>query len=160
MICALFAGCGSNDSPAAAVEGDVLKIGIFEPATGENGAGGMQEVLGARYANKVVPSVTVNGKEYKIELVEVDNQSDKTAAVTAAQNLVSSGVIAVIGSYGSGVSIAAADTFAEAQIPAIGVSCTNASVTDGHDWYFRICFLDPFQGSVMAQFAWDMVAAA
>ena len=107
MICALLVGCGSSESPAAAVEGDVLKIGIFEPATGENGAGGMQEVLGARYANKVVPSVTVNGKEYKIELVEVDNQSDKTAAVTAAQNLVSSGVIAVIGSYGSGVSIAA-----------------------------------------------------
>ena len=93
MICALLAGCGSSESPAAAVEGDVLKIGIFEPATGENGAGGMQEVLGARYANKVVPSVTVNGKEYKIELVEVDNQSDKTAAVTAAQNLVSSGVV-------------------------------------------------------------------
>ena len=116
MICALLAGCGS---PAAAVEGDVLKIGIFEPATGENGAGGMQEVLGARYANKVVPSVTVNGKEYKIELVEVDNQSDKTAAVTAAQNLVSSGVIAVIGSYGSGVSIAAGSTFEQAKIPAV-----------------------------------------
>lgn len=47
MICALLAGCGSSGSPAAAVEGDVLKIGIFEPATGENGAGGMQEVLGA-----------------------------------------------------------------------------------------------------------------
>ena len=53
MICALLVGCGSSESPAAAVEGDVLKIGIFEPATGENGAGGMQEVLGARYANKV-----------------------------------------------------------------------------------------------------------
>ena len=37
MICALLAGCGSSESPAAAVEGDVLKIGIFEPATGENG---------------------------------------------------------------------------------------------------------------------------
>ncbi len=115
--------------PAAAVEGDVLKIGIFEPATGENGAGGMQEVLGARYANKVVPSVTVNGKEYKIELVEVDNQSDKTAAVTAAQNLVSSGVIAVIGSYGSGVSIAAGSTFEQAKILAVGGSCTNPQVT-------------------------------
>ena len=71
-------------------------------------------------------------------------------------------LLAVIGSrpIADGVSIAAADTFAEAQIPAIGVSCTNASVTDGHDWYFRICFLDPFQGSVMAQFAWDMVAGA
>ena len=153
MICALLAGCGSSESPAAAVEGDVLKIGIFEPATGENGAGGMQEVLGARYANKVVPSVTVNGKEYKIELVEVDNQSDKTAAVTAAQNLVSSGVIAVIGSYGSGVSIAAGDTFSAAQVPAIGVTCTNPQVTSDCDAYFRICFLDPFQGTVLANYA-------
>ena len=153
MICALLAGCGSSESPAAAVEGDVLKIGIFEPATGENGAGGMQEVLGARYANKVVPSVTVNGKEYKIELVEVDNQSDKTAAVTAAQNLVSSGVIAVIGSYGSGVSIAAGDVFNKAGIPAMGITCTNPQVTNGVDCYFRICFLDPFQGTVLANFA-------
>ena len=153
MICALLVGCGSSESPAAAVEGDVLKIGIFEPATGENGAGGMQEVLGARYANKVVPSVTVNGKEYKIELVEVDNQSDKTAAVTAAQNLVSSGVIAVIGSYGSGVSIAAGSTFEQAKIPAVGGSCTNPQVTLGNDYYFRVCFLDPFQGTVMASYA-------
>lgn len=160
MICALLAGCGSSGSPAAAVEGDVLKIGIFEPATGENGAGGMQEVLGARYANKVVPSVTVNGKEYKIELVEVDNQSDKTAAVTAAQNLVSSGVIAVIGSYGSGVSIAAGSTFEQAKIPAVGGSCTNPQVTLGNDYYFRVCFLDPFQGSVMANFAKDEFSAA
>ena len=160
MICALLAGCGSSESPAAAVEGDVLKIGIFEPATGENGAGGMQEVLGARYANKVVPSVTVNGKEYKIELVEVDNQSDKTAAVTAAQNLVSSGVIAVIGSYGSGVSIAAGSTFEQAKIPAVGGSCTNPQVTLGNDYYFRVCFLDPFQGSVMANFAKDEFSAA
>ena len=160
MICALLAGCGSSESPAAAVEGDVLKIGIFEPATGENGAGGMQEVLGALYANKVVPSVTVNGKEYKIELVEVDNQSDKTAAVTAAQNLVSSGVIAVIGSYGSGVSIAAGSTFEQAKIPAVGGSCTNPQVTLGNDYYFRVCFLDPFQGSVMANFAKDEFSAA
>ena len=155
-----LAGCGSSESPAAAVEGDVLKIGIFEPATGENGAGGMQEVLGALYANKVVPSVTVNGKEYKIELVEVDNQSDKTAAVTAAQNLVSSGVIAVIGSYGSGVSIAAGSTFEQAKIPAVGGSCTNPQVTLGNDYYFRVCFLDPFQGSVMANFAKDEFSAA
>ncbi len=49
MICALLVGCTASESPAAAMEGDVLKIGIFEPATGENGAGGMQED-GARRA--------------------------------------------------------------------------------------------------------------
>ena len=58
-----------------------------------------------------------------------------------------------MGSYGSGVSIAASDTFASAGVPAIGVTCTNPQVTAGNDHYFRICFLDPFQGSVHAYLA-------
>ena len=146
----------ANDTPAAtgvAIEGDTIKIGVFEPTTGENGGGGMQEVLGMRYANKVNPTVDINGTTYNIQLVEVDNQSDKTAAVTAAQSLISSGVVAVLGSYGSGVSIAAGQTFADAQVPAIGASCTNPQVTLGNDFYFRTCFLDPFQGTVMASYA-------
>ena len=150
MVLLAFAGCASEGGD----KGNVIKIGVFEPTTGENGAGGMQEVLGARYANKVKPTVTINGTEYKIELVEADNQSDKTAAVTAAQSLVSAGVIGVIGSYGSGVSIAAGPAFEKAKIPAIGCSCTNPQVTAGKPYYFRVCFLDPYQGEVMANFAY------
>lgn len=165
LLSAFLTGCGGGaadeekpDGSAVksiAVEGDTIKIGVFEPTTGENGGGGMQEVLGARFANTVAPTVTIDGKEYKIELVEVDNQSDKTAAVTAAQSLISKGVVAVIGSYGSGVSIAASQTFADAGVPAIGASCTNPQVTLGNDIYFRVCFLDPFQGTVMATYATD-----
>ena len=149
-------GGGGSDAPAVAgtaISGDTIKIGVFEPTTGENGGGGMQEVLGIRYANTVAPTVDINGTTYNIELVEVDNQSDKTAAVTAAQSLISSGVVGVIGSYGSGVSIAAGQTYAEAGVPAIGCSCTNPQVTLGNDFYFRTCFLDPFQGTVMASYA-------
>ncbi|MDO4522546.1 MAG: ABC transporter substrate-binding protein [Eubacteriales bacterium] len=134
---------------------DVIKIGIFEPQTGENGGGGIQEIQGARYANEIRPTVTIDGVEYQVELDEVDNKSDKTEAVTAAQKLVADGVVGVLGSYGSGVSIAAGPIFADASIPAIGVSCTNPQVTSGCEWYFRTCFLDPFQGSVMAQYAFD-----
>ncbi len=155
-----LAGCGSSSSSSsdkadntAAADGNVIKIGVFEPQTGENGGGGLQEVYGIRYANQVYPTVTVGGTEYTIQLVEVDNKSDKTEAVTAAQKLVSDGVVGVLGSYGSGVSIAAGDIFAEAGIPAIGCSCTNPQVTSGNDWYFRVCFLDPFQGTVMANYA-------
>ena len=163
VLSVFMVGCGGGtetetEEPAfsgTTVEGDVIKIGVFEPTTGENGGGGMQELLGARFANTVAPTVTINGTEYKIELVEVDNQSDKTAAVTAAQSLISKGVVAVIGSYGSGVSIAAGPTFAEAGVPAIGASCTNPQVTLGNDFYFRACFLDPFQGTVMASYAFD-----
>lgn len=155
---------GFDYGDAAGVKLDTVNhkivIGVYEPLTGNNGGGGKQEVLGIKYANSLDNKIDIAGEEYTVELYVSDNGSLEENAVSAASSIVSAGAMISLGSYGSGVSIAAADTFAEAQIPAIGVSCTNASVTDGHDWYFRICFLDPFQGSVMAQFAWDMVAAA
>jgi branched-chain amino acid transport system substrate-binding protein len=149
LMLSSFAGCSSGGTDTE----KVIKIGVFEPVTGENGGGGFQEVLGIRYANVVYPTVEIAGETYTIELVEVDNKSDKTEAVTAAQRLISEGVVAVIGSYGSGVSIAAGDIFAEAQVAAVGASCTNPQVTAGNDFYFRVCFLDPFQGTVMANYA-------
>ena len=132
---------------------DTVKIGVFEPSSGDNGAGGRQEVLGIEYANKLKPTVEIGGKTYNVELVVVDNQSASDKAVTAAQSLVSDGVSIVLGSYGSGVSMAGGDVFAAAGIPAIGISCTNPNVTLLCDYYWRICFLDSFQGSVMANFA-------
>lgn len=150
LVLVSLAGCSSGGDVDAE---KVIKIGVFEPVTGENGGGGFQEVLGIRYANTVYPTVDINGETYTIELVEVDNKSDKTEAVTAAQNLMAQGVSAVIGSYGSGVSIAAGGIFADAQVAAVGASCTNPQVTQGNDFYFRVCFLDPFQGTVMANYA-------
>ena len=134
---------------------NVVKIGVYEPASGDNGAGGKQETLGVQYANKLSPTVVIGGKEYKVQLEIVDNESSNDKAVTAASELVSKGVSVVLGSYGSGVSIAASDTFANADIPAIGITCTNPQVTQGNKHYFRICFLDPFQGTVLANFAVD-----
>ena len=125
----------------------VIKIGVFEPQSGDNGAGGKQEILGMQYANKMFPTVTVGGEEYQVELVYADNASSNDKAPTAAQTLISQGVSVVLGSYGSG------DTFSAAQVPAIGVTCTNPQVTSDCDAYFRICFLDPFQGTVLANYA-------
>ena len=137
----------------------VVKIGVFQPASGDNGAGGKQETLGIQFANQETPTVTIGGNEYKVELVIVDNQSSTSVAPSAAQTLVSEGVSLVLGSYGSAVSIAASDVFADAGLTAIGVSCTNPQVTLGNDHYFRICFLDPFQGTVLANFAKDQFNA-
>lgn len=148
-------------SPAPTTGGDepagdkVIKIGVFEPVTGENGGGGFQEVLGVRYAHSLNNTVEINGETYTIELAEVDNKSDKVEAVTVAANLVAQKVSAVIGSYGSGVSIAAGPTYEEAKIPAVAPSATNPQVTLGNDYYFRVCFLDPFQGEVMANYAFQ-----
>jgi len=147
------ASSGGNTGSGASAGGDVIKIGVFEPTTGENGGGGFQEVLGIRYANETHKTVKIGDKEYTIELVEVDNKSDKTEAVNAANKLMGEKVSVVLGSYGSGVSIAAGQIFADAKVPAIGCSCTNPQVTQGNEYYFRVCFLDPFQGTVMANYA-------
>ena len=152
LMAAAFVSCGGEKA-------SVVKIGVFEPASGDNGAGGKQETLGIQYANSVTPTVTIGGKEYKVQLEIVDNESSNDKAVTAASELISKGVSVVLGSYGSGVSIAASDTFAAANVPAIGVTCTNPQVTLGNEHYFRICFLDPFQGTVLANLAAEKFGA-
>ncbi len=139
--------------PSLAMAENVVKIGVFEPASGDSGAGGKQEILGMQYANKVQPTVEIGGETYTVELVYADNGSSADKAPSAAQQLVSEGVSVVLGSYGSGVSIAGSPIFAAAGIPAIGVTCTNPQVTAGNTHYFRICFLDPFQGTVLANYA-------
>ena len=144
---------GTAGSAAAAGTNPVVKIGVFEPASGDNGAGGKQETLGIQYANSVCPTVEIGGVTYDVELVAVDNESSNDKAATAASTLVNAGVSVVVGSYGSGVSIAGGPTFGAAGIPAIGITCTNPQVTEGNDYYFRICFLDPFQGTVLANYA-------
>lgn len=136
----------------------VVKVGVFEPSTGDNGAGGKQEILGIEYANSLKPTVTIGGQEYQVKLEIADNQSLTDKAVSAAQSLVGANVSVVLGSYGSGASMAGGDVFAEAGVPAIGVSCTNPNVTLLCDYYWRICFLDPFQGTVMANYAKELGA--
>lgn len=144
----------SCSSPS--VDNDVIKIGVFQPLTGANAAGGADEYDGAKLANKLVPKVL--GKT--IQLVAVDNKSDKVEAANAATVLVQKEKVkAVIGSWGSSLSMAGGPIFAEAKIPAVAVSATNPNVTKGNDYYFRVCFLDPFQGVVGASYAFNTLKA-
>ncbi|MBR6607447.1 MAG: ABC transporter substrate-binding protein, partial [Oscillospiraceae bacterium] len=111
------------------------------------------------YANSLTPEIELGGKTYKIELVYGDNGSSTDKAPSAASSLVSAGVSVVLGSYGSGVSMAGGPKFEEAGLAAIGVTCTNPNVTAGNDYYYRICFLDDFQADVLANFALDNFGA-
>lgn len=159
FMVASMAACGSNSAASgdsSAASGDTITVGVFEPTTGQNGAGGKKEILGIQYAHSLYPTVNVGGKDYKIELAISDNASDQTKAVTAAQQLVSKNVSAVVGTYGSSCAIAGGKIFKDAKIPAVGTSCTNPQVTEGNDYYFRVCYIDPFQGTVMAQYAHDI----
>ncbi len=150
MVCVLFAACGSKSA-----DSDTVTIGVFEPASGDNGAGGKQETLGVQYANSVQPTVEINGKTYNVAVKYVDNESSNDKAPSAAAELVSAGCSVVLGSYGSSVSMAGGPTFEAAGIPVIGITCTNPQVTEGNTYYFRICFLDPFQGTVLANYAYN-----
>ena len=76
-----FISCGGEKA-------NVVKIGIYEPASGDNGAGGKQETLGVQYANSLTPTVMIGDKEYKVQLEIVDNESSNDKAVTAASELV------------------------------------------------------------------------
>ncbi|MDD4503199.1 MAG: ABC transporter substrate-binding protein [Clostridiaceae bacterium] len=143
---------GEAEAPAE----EVIKIGVFEPLTGANAAGGELELEGIKLANKLYPEVL--GK--KVELVIVDNKSDKVEAATAAARLVEKEkVSAIIGSWGSSLAMAAGDIVKNAKVPAMGTSCTNPLVTQGNDFYFRVCFIDPFQGVVMSNYAFNKLGA-
>ena len=169
LLLSALAGCSGSGSGSAsgsapagsgASNGDkVVKIGVFEPASGDSASGGKKEMLGMQFANSETPTVELGGETYQVELVYADNGSSTDKAPSAASQLVSEGVSVVLGSYGSGVSIAAGPIFRDAGIPAMGVTCTNPNVTAGNDHYFRICFLDPFQGTVLANFATEKFSA-
>ena len=133
-----------------------LTGGSVHALTGANGAGGADEYDGIKLANKLYP--TILGK--KVELVVVDNKSDKVEAANAATVLAQKEKVnAVLGSWGSSLSMAGGPIFAEAKIPAVAVSATNPNVTKGNEHYFRVCFLDPFQGTVGAAYAFNELKA-
>ncbi|AOT70448.1 ABC transporter substrate-binding protein [Geosporobacter ferrireducens] len=131
-------------------EEETIRLGVFQPLTGAAAAGGKITLEGIQLANQLFPEVL--GK--KIELVVIDNQSDRTEAANAVTKLIrEEKVKAIIGSYGSSLSIAAGEIIKKEKIPTIGCSPTNPIVTMNNDYYFRVCFADPFQGTVIANYA-------
>ena len=143
----LFTGCGGEEKAA---DQNVVKVGVFLPLTGDNAAGGELELRGIKLANQLHPEVL--GK--KVELVVADNKSDKAEAASVAARLIEKDKVSVlVGSYGSSLSMAAGNIVKENKVPAVGTSCTNPQVTANNDYYFRACFIDPFQGKVMAEYA-------
>jgi len=153
-------GCGGSEEPAAdngqSAEADVIKIGVYEPLTGINAAGGQMTLEGIELANELYPEVL--GKT--VEIVTVDNRSEKQEAANAVERLISKeNVNVIIGSYGSSLSMSGGPVAMDSGIPVIGCSPTNPAVTLDNDYYFRVCFIDPFQGTVMANYAVNTLGA-
>ena len=145
----------ADEAPAEEAQ-EVVKFGVFEPLTGANAAGGAMELEGLEIAQELYPEVL----GMPIEVVIVDNKSDKVEAANAATKLVDQDKVnAVIGSWGSSFSMAAGPIVMDAGVPAVGTSCTNPLVTLGNDYYFRVTFIDSFQGVVMANYAYEVLGA-
>ncbi len=145
MVLTVFGG--------AAFGGDqVLRIGVYEPLTGQNAFGGQLTVDGIKLAQEQKPEVI--GR--KVELFVVDNKSDKVEAANAVKRLIEKEkVVAIIGSYGSSLSMAGGEVAEKSGVPCITDSATNPLVTQGKKYYFRMCFIDPYQGAAAAQYAFS-----
>ncbi|WP_300882261.1 ABC transporter substrate-binding protein [uncultured Desulfovibrio sp.] len=141
---------GAQTAPAA--DKDPIKIGVYLPLTGQNAFGGQLELEGVRLAQKEMPTVL----DRPVELVVVDNKSDKVEAANAVKRLVERDkVVALIGTYGSSLAMAGAEVAEKAKVPGVGTSCTNPLVTQGKNYYFRACFIDPYQGAAAATYAFE-----
>jgi branched-chain amino acid transport system substrate-binding protein len=163
ILCALlFSGCTTLENfkstflEADASEKDVIRIGVFEPLSGKEKEHGELELRGIELANELFP--TVLGKQ--VELVYADNQSDLDVAAVAAQELVDRKVSVVLGSYGSTLSLAGGEYFKEARIPAIAITATNPLVTSSSEYYFRACFVESFQGVMLAKYAAEQMGTS
>jgi branched-chain amino acid transport system substrate-binding protein len=149
--CVFFAGC--NKPPSETGAGDnVIKVGEFASLTGSEATFGQSSHAGTALAvDDINAAGGVLGK--KIDLITEDDQSQAGQPATVVRKLISSdGVVAILGEVASSRSLEAAPICQENKIPMISPASTNPKVTEVGDYIFRVCFIDPFQGTVMANF--------
>ncbi|RLS41779.1 MAG: ethanolamine utilization protein EutJ [Planctomycetota bacterium] len=132
---------------------DEILIGHFGSMTGSEATFGTSTDHGIKMAvEELNASGGLLGK--KVRLITYDDKGDAREAGTAVTRLVTKdGVAAVIGEVASGLSLAGAPICQENSVPMVSPSSTNPKVTKIGDMIFRVCFIDPFQGTVCAKFA-------
>ena len=132
---------------------DEIVVGEYGSLTGGTATFGSSTDEGVRLAlDQINAAGGVLGKQ--IRVVVEDDQSKPEAAVTAVQKLISEDhVVAVIGEVASSRSLAAAPICQRSRVPMITPASTNPKVTKVGNFIFRACFIDPFQGAAMANFA-------
>src|SRR5882757_8110612 len=147
-----FTGCSKSADQTAAVD-QLIKVGEFASLTGKEATFGISSHEGTLLAVEDINAAGgVLGK--KIQLITEDDLSKAGEPATVVNKLISrDGVVAILGEVASGRSLEAAPICQQASIPMISPSSTNPKVTETGDYIFRVCFMDPFQGTVMANFA-------
>ena len=167
-----LAACGKKEeapapkaapAKAAAAPAEVIKIGHVAPLTGGIAHLGKDNENGARLAVEEINAaggLKVGDKTYKLELVAEDDKADPKEGTLAAQKIVDSGAVAVVGHLNSGTSIPASKIYSDASVTQISPSATNPKLTEqGFKTTFRVVANDNQQGAVLANYAADQLKA-
>ncbi len=146
-----FASCAKPTSS--------IKVGEYASLTGKEATFGQSSHKGIVMALEELNAAGgVLGQ--KLELVSEDNQTKPGESATVAKKLITRDkVVALLGEVSSGRSLEAAPIAQSSKVPMIAPAATNPKVTEVGDYIFRVCFIDPFQGTVMAKFAQDDLKA-
>ena len=163
-ICAaglMLTGCGGDKAKSG---GETVKIGAIGELTGANASYGTSMMRGFKLAVKEINAAGgVNGK--KLQLVEADTKSEPAEAANAMSKLISQDKVPMVtGIFTSSSAIAACNISETSKIPFLAIGATNPAVTVGKDGKtkpntFRVCFIDPFQGTVGANFVLNELKA-
>ena len=159
MMLTAMVGCGNGNTQDggnannAGATGDTIKIGGLAPLTGDVSVYGVAVDNGVKMAvEEINADGGVLGK--LIEYIVYDEKGDATEAVNAYNKLVQSdNVVAIVGDVTSKPTLAVAQQAAKDKIPLITASGTAENITQAGENIFRACFIDPFQGELMASYA-------
>jgi len=148
IVVSLLSACTPNGGG-----GDKVRIGVFMSTTGSTANFGISSVNGIKLAAEEINAAGgINGKQ--VELLVQDDRSDASEAATIVTKFVTQDQVhGIIGEVASSRSIAAAPIAQNAKIPMLTPSSTNPEVTKKGNFIFRSCFIDPYQGAAIAQFA-------
>lgn len=145
-------GTETTITPAKPYEGDTLVIGLYGSLTGSTATFGISTENGIKMAfDEINAKGGVLSKQ--LDLISEDNGSKTEQVPSVVQKLINeNNVLALMGEVASSRSLAAAPIAQQAGVPMISPTSTNPKVTQQGDYIFRTCFIDPFQGTVMAKF--------
>src|SRR5690242_16608094 len=130
-----------------------IMVGYYGDLSGRTSSFGQSTKNGVEMAaDEINKAGGINGRT--VQIVTEDDQGEPNKAATVVTKLINQDrVQALLGEVASSNSLAAAPKAQEAKVPMISPSSTNPAVTQVGDYIFRVCFIDPFQGEVMAKFA-------
>ena len=150
--------CERKSGGSSDTTGDIL-VGFYGSLTGDGASFGQSSREGAELAvDELNAAGGVLGRQLRL-LVEDDQSKPEEASNAVTKLITQDRVVAVIGEVASRRTLAAAPISQRYQIPMITPASTNEKVTEVGDYIFRVCFIDPFQGEVLAKFAYNDLKA-